>query len=251
MRFNCFARWVLILAVSALAGCSAQQREPEGSSRRRFGVFRGSATQGTRREAICRYVLVLPVGYDSEDGGRPLIMVLHTGGKRPDDLRKVWAPMPEKIPGSEKAFPFILLYPQCPKDSQGQYKGWSEQLLIGLLDDIVGQCSVDEDRVYVTGMSMGGSGTWSLAGAYPERFAAIAPICGLTHPSQACRLSNLPVWAFHGAKDEVVPLKESIEMVDAVNRCGGKAKLTVYADVGHNAWTLRTAGVNRRVTSRR
>jgi predicted peptidase len=238
MRLDCFVHCILILAVFAVTGCSTRQSYLDKSSRKHFGTFVGTAAEGTpSRQETCRYVLVLPPDYGRQQHSCPLIMFLHSAGKRPDDLRKVWVPMPPKIPGTQEPFPFVLLLPQCPKNSQGTYKGWSEELLMGLLDHIVSRCSVDEARIYVTGMSMGGSGTWSLASAYPDRFAAIAPICGRTKPSQACRLKDVPVWAFHGANDEVVPLKESQEMVEAVKACGGDAKLTVYPEAGHNAWT--------------
>ncbi|MHC4501493.1 MAG: carboxylesterase family protein [Planctomycetota bacterium] len=167
----------------------------------------------------------------------PLIMYLHSAGKRPEDLNKIWIPMPPRAHDTKRDFPFIVAYPQCPKDSRGHYKGWPSELLSTLLDYIEHRYRVDTERVYLTGISMGGSDTWSLACAYPERFAAIAPVCGLTRPSWACRLKNVPIWAFHGARDEVIPLRESEEMVQAVKACGGDAKLTVYPDAGHNAWT--------------
>ena len=89
----------------------------------------------------------------------------------------------------------------------------------------------------LTGLSMGGYGTWALASKYPDRFAAIAPICGGGKRFMAYRLKDTPVWAFHGAKDRVVPLEESEEMVNAINARGGSAKLTVYPDAGHDSWT--------------
>jgi predicted peptidase len=109
--------------------------------------------------------------------------------------------------------------------------------LINLLDEIVSKYAVDAQRVYLTGLSMGGYGTWDLACQYPERFAAIAPICGGGRRFMAMRLKDVPVWAFHGAKDPVVPLRESEEMVQAVKSIGGNAKLTVYPDALHDSWT--------------
>ena len=110
-------------------------------------------------------------------------------------------------------------------------------MLISLLDDIVSRYDVDADRIYLTGLSMGGYGTWTLAAAHPDRFAAIAPICGGGKRFMALKLKDVPVWAFHGAKDRVVPLKESEEMVEAIKARGGDAKLTVYPDSGHDSWT--------------
>jgi predicted peptidase len=86
-------------------------------------------------------------------------------------------------------------------------------------------------------LSLGGGATWHIASEYPERFAAIAPVCGWGSPAKACNLKDVPVWAFHGAKDKVIPVKGSKEMVQALKDCGGDAKLTVYPDTGHDSWT--------------
>jgi predicted peptidase len=102
---------------------------------------------------------------------------------------------------------------------------------------VIAQYAVDEERVYVTGLSMGGFGTWSLAQAHPERFAAIAPICGGGNPELAGNLRHVPVWAFHGAKDNVVPLSASQEMVDALKAIGADVKFTIYPEAYHDAWT--------------
>ena len=96
---------------------------------------------------------------------------------------------------------------------------------------------VDEDRVYVTGLSMGGFGTWSLLALHPDRFAAAAPICGGGTPRLACRAGRLPIWVFHGADDPTVPLRRSEEMVDALAACGGDVRFTVYPNTGHDSWT--------------
>ena len=110
-------------------------------------------------------------------------------------------------------------------------------MLINLLDDIVARYKVDKERIYLTGLSMGGYGTWSLASAHPERFAAIAPICGGGKRFMSMRLKDIPVWIFHRAKDKTVPLKESEEMVNAIRNRGGNAKFTIYPDAGHDSWT--------------
>jgi predicted peptidase len=135
-------------------------------------------------------------------------------------------------------FPFIVVSPQCPDG-----KIWSDDLLLGLLDEIERNYAVDTRRVYLTGLSMGGFGTWSLGLSHPEKFAAIAPICGggnLITPLLAdkSQLSTLPVWAFHGAKDPVVPVEESQRMVDLLKKSGVKeVKLTIYPEAQHDSWT--------------
>ena len=133
-----------------------------------------------------------------------------------------------------KEFPFIVVSPQCPLEN---YWPNMVETVMALVDEIIEKYDVDESRIYMTGLSMGGYGTWSIACTYPERFAAIVPICGGGQPYVARNLKAMPVWAFHGAKDNVVPLSESQKMVEAVKRAGGDAKLTVYPEAKHNSWT--------------
>lgn len=185
------------------------------------------------------YWLHLPQGYGA--GGRrwPLILFLHGMGERGDQLELVKRHGIPKIAEEWSDFPFIAVSPQCPADSI-----WSLQqdALLALLDEILGHYAADPARVYLTGLSMGGYGTWELASAHPERFAAIAPICGggspfLGFPARVCALKDVPVWAFHGAKDTVVPLDESAKMVEALRAFGGNVRFTVYPEAGHDAWT--------------
>jgi predicted peptidase len=221
-----------------LAGCAGAQGQRELWDRTAEALFECTIVEGAQsRTANCRYLLVFPKQYGQDQRKWPMIMFLHGAGKRPDDFKKMWIPVPPQMDGLEEDFPFIVVYPQCPRDSEGQYKKWPNELLIALLDDIEGRCRVDKERIYLTGLSMGGTATWSLACAYPDRFAAIAPVCGRTRPSQACRLRDVGVWAFHGAKDSFVPLRESEDMFRAVRACGGKARLTIYTEAGHDAWT--------------
>jgi predicted peptidase len=119
-------------------------------------------------------------------------------------------------------------------------------VLLALLDNITAKYAVDTKRVYLTGLSMGGYGTWDLGLAYPERFAAIVPICGggqvitvlLASDAKGQALKTLGVWAFHGGKDPVVPLEESQRMVDALKKAGvPDVKLTVYPEAQHDSWT--------------
>ena len=97
--------------------------------------------------------------------------------------------------------------------------------------------NIDQDRIYLTGLSMGGFGAWSLAAEYPGRFAAIAPVCGGGNPLEAGSLAHLPIWVFHGAKDTVVPVEKSREMVAALENAGGNVRFTVYPDSEHDSWT--------------
>ncbi len=185
------------------------------------------------------YLLFLPSGYGADAAKRwPLILFLHGAGERGNNLSIVAKHGPPKIDTSEKNFPFIVVSPQCP---DGQI--WSNDLLLALLDEIETKYAVDTKRVYLTGLSMGGFGTWSLGLAHPEKFAAIAPICGggeIITPLLAdkTKLASLAVWAFHGAKDPVVPVEESEHMVNCLKQHGAKeVKLTVYPEAQHDSWT--------------
>lgn len=177
------------------------------------------------------YLLALPKDYDKQDTW-PLVLFLHGAGERGDNLDLVKKHGPPKLIGEGKDFPFIVVSPQCPKDVW-----WEPTELTALLDQIVKTHKVDEDRIYVTGLSMGGFGTWRLAAYTPDRFAAIAPICGGGEKYWARRFSHLPTWAFHGAKDQGVPLERSQEMIDAMKEKGGKPKLTIYPEAEHDSWT--------------
>lgn len=173
------------------------------------------------------YLLYLPPDYTSQKKW-PLVVYLHGAGSRGSDLELVRREWPPDQIVQGKHFPFILLSPQCPANS-----GWSPGLVSGLAEQVSSSLSVDRDRVYLTGYSMGGYGTWATASHDPGRFAAIAPLCGRGVRGQARRLKNTPIWAFHGDKDDVIPLSATQDMVDAVRNCGGHVKFTVYPGVGH------------------
>ena len=192
--------------------------------------------------AQVNYLLYLPQGYEAKQGKRwPLILFLHGAGERGTNVWKVATHGPPKQVAAMRDFPFIVVSPQCP---EGQI--WSRDVLLGLLDDVMAKYAVDPKRVYLTGLSMGGYGTWDLGLACPDRFAAIAPICGggqtilvlLSSRDKASALKTLGVWAFHGGKDPVVPLEESQRMVNALKKAQVKdVQLTVYPEAGHDSWT--------------
>jgi len=176
--------------------------------------------------------IFLPEGYDPQGKSWPMILFLHGAGERGSDIEKVKVHGPPMMVETDKAFPFIVVSPQCPEGRR-----WQPETLIQLLDAVIETHQVDAERIYLTGLSMGGFGTWALAAAHPDRFAAIVPICGGGDPDQACRLKTLPTWVFHGAKDEVVPLSASQDMVTALQACDGNVRFTIYPDAGHNSWT--------------
>jgi predicted peptidase len=223
----------LALVLFLGAGCVSQEHKRVKSPSALPGGQHGQAFEKTITKTIsCRYLLFLPAGYGEDEQQWPLILFLHGMGQCGSDLEKVKEHGIPKIVESRKDFAFIAVSPQCP---EGEF--WSSDVLINLLDEVTDRYAVDADRIYLTGLSMGGFGTWYLACEYPQRFAAIAPICGGGEPLAASRLKDVPVWAFHGAKDKVIPVKGSKEMVQALKDCRGDAKLTVYPDTGHDSWT--------------
>jgi len=189
-----------------------------------------------------KYLLFLPADYDTDPTHRwPLLLFLHGAGERGSDLQKVTVHGPPKIVQKQPAFPFIVVSPQCPIDET-----WSEDVILALLDEVLAHHRVDPSRVYLTGLSMGGYGTWSVGISHPERFAAIAPICGggeiikvlLTSRQKGAALKSMGVWAFHGGKDPVVNPEESERMISALKRAGCQdVKLTIYPEAGHDSWT--------------
>jgi predicted peptidase len=179
-----------------------------------------------------QYLLYLPKDYATSDKKYPLMMFLHGAGESGKDLEMVKKHGPPKLIAADKDFPFIVVSPQSPG------RGWNPEVLNGLLDEIIAKHRVDTDRVYLTGLSMGGYGTWSLAAEHPERFAAIVPICGGGDPDDANKLKAIPTWVFHGAKDDAVPLSRSEEMVNALKQAGANPKFTVYPELAHDSWTV-------------
>ena len=161
-----------------------------------------------------------------------MIIFLHGSGERGNDLEKVKTWGPPAIVEKNPDFPFILLSPQCP---DGEW--WNSYLLKMMIDDVLSKYNVDKTRVYLTGLSMGGFGTWDLAIAFPDYFAAIAPVCGGGNTQLIERLKDIPTWVFHGAKDLAVFEEQSARMVDALKKVGGNVKYTVLPEGGHgDAW---------------
>jgi len=181
------------------------------------------------------YLLYLPEKYGRGKDAWPLVIFLHGSGERGHDLLKVKKHGPPKLAEAE-GFPFILVSPQCPSDVR-----WREEpvfpALQGMLRELKRRYSVDIDRIYLTGLSMGGQGTWYWASKDPIRFAAILPICGKAEPEWGKKVAHLPTWVFHGAKDSAVPLSESEAIVEEMKAAGGQPRFTIYPEADHDSWT--------------
>jgi predicted peptidase len=189
------------------------------------------------------YLLFLPQKYDAKSSRRwPLILFLHGAGERGTNVWNVMVHGPAEYIENHPDFPFILVMPQCSSGHK-----WSDETLLGILDCVTAECAVDTNRIYLTGLSMGGYGTWSLATTCPERFAAVAPVSGgegiigvllsIMDEQRAPALRKLPFWIFHGGKDNIVPLAESQRMLAALKKNGVKeVELTIYPEATHDCW---------------
>lgn len=204
----------------------------------------------TTTASVIGYLEYVPQGYNTNSDKYPVVIFLHGIGERGvnstdpavlsttiNDVAVHGPPMHVK---NGTQFPFILISPQL----KGNFGSWSSSYVMEVINHIKTYLRIDERRIYLTGLSLGGGGTWVTAQDYPALFAAIAPVCGgYNTVSKACNLAseNLPVWAFHGDIDTVVPMSRSVNMVNAINNCTPTpsllAKMTIYNGVGHNAWS--------------
>lgn len=189
------------------------------------------------RDMMLHHLVALPAHYaDDPDVRWPLVLFLHGSGERGNELERVKVNgLPRELAAGREV-PAVVLSPQCPADAR-----WDTELMVAalhaLLDDAMTRFRIDPDRVYVTGLSMGGAGTWAVAAADPGRFAAIAPVCGAVDPALAVRLRRVPVWAFHGAQDDIVPVAATQGMAEAMVRAHGIMRTTIYPDAGHDSWS--------------
>ena len=212
---------VLIIALYSIFG-NIMQAQSNNMHRQTAKTYKSNSGE-------MQYLLYLPENNPGTD--LPLILFLHGSGERGTDIELVKKHGPPKL-AEKKDFPFVIVSPQCPNDTW-----WDVNLLNELLDEVILKNKVDKNRVYLTGLSMGGYGTWSLAAKFPEKLAAIAPICGGGDPSTVLQIKSIPTWVFHGAKDSVVPLAKSEEMVVALRNAGGFVTFTIYPEAGHDSWT--------------
>lgn len=171
---------------------------------------------------------------ESYDGKLPLVIQLHGAGERGDgheELERVeiWG-FPRLA--KEGEYPCMFVFPQCPEDSF-----WAARVesILKFIDQLTSEFDIDADRIYLTGLSMGGFGTWYTAMAAPERFAAIAPVCGGGMAWNA-EMLTMPVWAFHGAEDKSVNVFHSDDMVKAMQKLDLNVRYSRFDGVGHNVW---------------
>lgn len=220
--FHC--AWLALAALAIALPLSAKTEISRQSSQH----FEREITKTVSAE----YLLYLPQGYEEDQDKKwPLMIFLHGSGERGDDLKKVAKHGPPKLVEQGKEFDFIIVSPQCPHGGW-----WNVEMLNAFYDDIIEQYRVDTNRVYLTGLSMGGNGTWNWAVHNPEKFAAIAPVCGWGPDTNYAKLKDMPIWAFHGDQDQAVELGKGQKVIDRVTEAGGEPEFTVYEGVGHNSW---------------
>lgn len=203
------------------------------------------------------YRLLVPADYETGSAAStekkwPLILFLHGAGERGDDNRAQLKYFPTDMvsPENRKKYPVFILAPQCPvnrawsaRDLRQLLQGDATKVpdetrvILGMLEKVQKEFPIDPERVYLTGLSMGGYGSWYLAALEPWRWAAVVPICGGGNPEWAPKMKDIPIWVFHGGRDSVVPPARSRQMVEALEKAGGKPKYTEFPDAGHNSWT--------------
>ncbi|WP_438493946.1 dienelactone hydrolase family protein [Paenibacillus sp. IHBB 3054] len=189
---------------------------------------------GSNQHLKLPYLLYLPHLLKQNGEPLPVILFLHGRDQRGDDLELLKIRGIPQLIEQRDDFPFIVISPQCP-----DHFIWPDifKEVMAILDEITRTQPVDLSRIYLTGLSMGGYAVWDLAMENPARFAAIAPVCGSGSQEQVHLLRDVPVWAFHGAHDDVVPATDAAETVQALIAAGGIAKLTLYPEGDHDAWS--------------
>lgn len=186
-----------------------------------------------------KYVVFVPHGYNGTKS-LPLILFLHGAGERGDDGQ---APVMQgianggiKFKNNEKNFPFFVIFPQCK--TKGNWKAGSPDAdrALAILEEVQKAYKIDDKRLYLTGLSMGGSGTWSLAAAHPDKWAAIAPICGSGDHATAEKIKHIPCWCFCGDQDGPKLVESNRAMIKALKAVGGSPRYSEFPYVGHNSW---------------
>jgi predicted peptidase len=243
---NChfrFTLWLLLLTVVSFARVQFSLAADEAAESIKPGEQVSASAElkigegDTAQTVTMRYLLFVPKDYsESADTRWPLLMFLHGSGERGDDLAVVKKHGPPKLVDSRPDFPFVTVSPQCPTGER-----WQANQLSALIDHLEKTLKLDPERLYVTGLSMGGAGTWSLIAHQPKRFAAAIPICGGGGGDDFTRaelFSKLPIWAYYGDQDGAAGLKQCERMIAAIEATGNKeAHMTIYPNVGHDSWT--------------
>lgn len=181
-----------------------------------------------------KYVVYVPPAYDPAE---PMPTILFLNGKGEcgsDGLKQIAVGLGPAVMFHVEQWPFLIIFPQ----KQHAEDKWEDEeaMVMAVLDAVRAEFNVDQSRLYLTGISQGGHGTWAIAASHPDLFAAIAPVCGWGNKTIAKKVAKLPIWIFHGEADFVVRIQTSLEMEESIKAAGGCPKLTTYPKVGHNSW---------------
>lgn len=221
----------LALAAS-LGGCAGTTRGI--SVAESMGIATGFINKTVVADGASRaFVVYVPRDYDPAKAW-PLIVFLHGAGERGDDgLKQTEVGIGRAVRLDPERWPAIIVLPQCP---EGVWWDKAIHEVDKAVEQTLAEYNIDRKRMYLTGISMGGYATWVYGAQQADRFAALMPICGGGYPEDAKALASIPIWAFHGAKDEVVLPRESQKMVEAVKEAGGTVTYTEFEDADHNSW---------------
>ncbi|NOX55519.1 MAG: hypothetical protein GXP27_14000, partial [Planctomycetes bacterium] len=192
-----------------------------------------------------KYVVFVPAGYDENEAKRwPVILFLHGAGERGRDGRKqTTIGLGPIVKARAKTFPFFVVFPQCEDESSHVLGGWladspDGRRALEILDAVTKDFRIDPHQQILTGWSMGGYGTWSLAAAHPKRWHAVVPVAGGGDPQWARKLKDVPIWAFHGAEDAAIRPEASRKMIEAIRAAGGRPRYTEVPGIGHDVWKV-------------
>lgn len=191
------------------------------------------------KEGDSIYAVFVPHAYQGEKE-YPLILFLHGAGERGDDgelpIKQGIANGGIKFKNNEASFPFFVVFPQARLKGSWKAGEPDADRALAILEEVQKSYKIDGKRLYLTGLSMGGSGTWSLAAAHPYKWAAIAPICGRGEPETASKIKHVPTWSFCGGQDNPKLVESTRDMIKALKDAGGSPRYSEYPFVGHNSW---------------
>lgn len=244
--FSAFLVAILFLGLNSTTAL-AQESKPLTDPNKLFEPRSYADQDGN----VLNYRLLKPLEYDPTEK-YPLVLFLHGAGERGDDnaaqLKHGMQDFCE--PGRREKMKCYVLAPQCPKNQKWADVDWTQdhvalpdsistslRLVFEVLDSMVEDAAIDKNRIYITGLSMGGYGTWDAIYRRPDFFAAALPICGGADPKTAEKIKHIPIWCFHGDKDRAVRVQFSRDMIDALKKAEGEPKYTEYPGVGHDSWT--------------
>ncbi len=256
-RRRLFSAGIVVLACAAVACADSPKntdKDTDGAKKNNMDAYEALVYKNAANETL-PYRLLKPTNIDKNKNKKyPMVLFLHGIGERGDDNVKQLAHGAGEFarPENREKYPCFVVAPQCPAKS-----GWVKiktapnqwgiplpkeptaplKLVLELVDALAAELPIDANRVYITGLSMGGFGTWDATSRRPDLFAAAVPICGGGDPAQAPKLKTLSIWAFHGVKDPLVPPSRTTTMIEAIRAAGGRPKITLYADAQHDSWT--------------